>query len=218
MKKGFSMVELAIVLVIIGIIMGMALKGRSVLEAAKIRNEARKLERFELAIAVAVQKLGPKGTVGELETYTAGDNFLSEDIFISENLLNAADYETYTMPYSGNNPQMRKRIYNSRLSREETVANLIIDNADGRQDPGATLVFSAAPYLVCQFEILLDDRDKLTGQGVINRLDFVGTDGVAYGFDDLSNEPGATLDYICLRRWSHNYADGNFGEYFWKLL
>jgi prepilin-type N-terminal cleavage/methylation domain-containing protein len=216
MKKGFSMVELAIVLVVIGIIMGMALKGRSVLEAAKIRNEARKLERFELAVAVAVQKLGPKGTVGELETYTAGDNFLSEDIFISENLLTAADYETYTMPASGANPLMRKRIYNSRLSRDD---NASVSNFNIKQDPGATLVFSAAPYLVCQLELLLDDRDKLTGQGVINELIFTGTDGVAYTFADLSNEPGATLDYICLRKWSHNYASGNnYGEYFWKLL
>jgi hypothetical protein len=79
-------------------------------------------------------------------------------------------------------------------------------------------VFTAAPYLVCQLETLLDDRDKLTGQGVINDLKFTGTDGVAYTFEDLSNAPGATLDYICLRRWSHTYAAGNNGVYFWKLL
>jgi prepilin-type N-terminal cleavage/methylation domain-containing protein len=50
-KKGFTFVELAIVLVIIGIIMGMALKGRSLIEGAKIRSEVRKLDRIQAAMA-----------------------------------------------------------------------------------------------------------------------------------------------------------------------
>jgi prepilin-type N-terminal cleavage/methylation domain-containing protein len=216
MKKGFSMVELAIVLVVIGIIMGMALKGGQIVEAAKIRREARKLERFEIAVAVAVQKLGPKGTVGELEIYGNNVNYLSEDYFKNNNLLTVDDYETYTTPQSSD-PQGRKRIYNSRLSNSGGVGN--IDAADGRGDPGATLVLRGSPFLICQLESMLDDLDKVTGQGAINVLTFTGTDGNAYGYAQLSNADDAALNYYCILKWSHGYniAD-NYGEYFWRLL
>jgi prepilin-type N-terminal cleavage/methylation domain-containing protein len=212
MKKGFSMVELAIVLVVIGIIMGMALKGGEIVESAKVRREARKLERFEIAVAVAVQRLGPKGTVGELETVPSF-TYLSEDIFIDNGLLAANDYQTYTTP-QGTTPQEKKRIYNSRLSNEGAVT---ADTDPG--DPGATLVFDAAPFLVCQLESILDDRDKVTGQGAINMLKFTGTDGAGYEWVDLSNVTGAKLDYYCLLKWSRSYIrNDNYGEYFWRLL
>jgi prepilin-type N-terminal cleavage/methylation domain-containing protein len=211
MKKGFSLVELAIVLVVIGIIMGMALKGGAIVEAAKVRREARKLERFEIAVAVAVQRLGPQGTVGDLKT-DGMHKYLSEDIFIDNDLLTPEDYETYTHPQS-NDPDDRKRIYNSRLTNNEDT----VDDFDIRGDPGATLVFEAAPFLVCQLESILDDRDKVTGQGSINRLQFVGTDGISYGRDDLSNDLDS-LNYSCILRWSHTYGGGNYGEYFWRLL
>jgi prepilin-type N-terminal cleavage/methylation domain-containing protein len=50
-KKGFTFVELALVLVIIGIIMAMALKGRSLIESAKTRAEVRKIERIQSIVA-----------------------------------------------------------------------------------------------------------------------------------------------------------------------
>jgi prepilin-type N-terminal cleavage/methylation domain-containing protein len=211
MKKGFSMVELAIVLVVIGIIMGMALKGGEIVEAAKVRREARKLERFEIAVAVAVQRLGPKGTVGELDTYNNAVNYLSEDIFIDNGLLATNDYETYTTPQS-NSPEERKRIFNSRLPSGDNFTNFAT-----RGDPGATLVFEASPFLVCQLESMLDDRDRNTGQGAINLLTFTGTDGIAYSLNSLDNPN--VLDYYCVRRWSRGYDSGNnYGEYFWRLL
>ncbi|MDR2400284.1 MAG: type II secretion system GspH family protein [Deferribacteraceae bacterium] len=213
MRKGFSMVELAIVLVVIGIIMGMALKGGEIIESARIRKEARKLERFEIAVAVAVQKLGPKGTVGQLETYDNTSNYLSEDFFQDNGLLVAADYETYTMPLS-TGPEQRKRIYNSRLDNNGGVTDFTV-----RGDPGATLVFSSAPFLICQLENILDDRDKVTGQGAINFLNFTDIDGQAYELADLENTTTAKLNYFCTQRWTHTYIAGtSWGEYFWRLL
>jgi prepilin-type N-terminal cleavage/methylation domain-containing protein len=61
-KKGFTFVELAIVLVIIGIIMGMALKGRSLIEGAKTRSEVRKLEKIQAAVSGWYSNTGTAAT------------------------------------------------------------------------------------------------------------------------------------------------------------
>jgi prepilin-type N-terminal cleavage/methylation domain-containing protein len=48
--KGFTFVELAIVLVIIGIIMGLAVKGRTLIRGAKLRAEIRKIDKLQTAL------------------------------------------------------------------------------------------------------------------------------------------------------------------------
>jgi hypothetical protein len=148
--------------------------------------------------------------VGELETYNGAVNYLSEDIFISNGLLITGDYETYTTPQS-HTPEERKRVFNSRLP------NTGAWDPNNLGDPGATLVFSASPFLVCQLESMLDDRDKVTGQGAINALEITSTGG-SYGYADLE-DTGTKLDYNCILRWSHVYdKSNNYGEYFWRLL
>jgi prepilin-type N-terminal cleavage/methylation domain-containing protein len=69
-RKGFTFVELAIVLVIIGIIMGMALKGRSLIEGAKTRSEIRKIERIQAALSTWVANAGANSTPREFEKLT----------------------------------------------------------------------------------------------------------------------------------------------------
>ncbi len=51
MKKGFTLVELAIVLVIIGLLVGGVLQGQELIKQAQIRQEIRKLNDFKLALA-----------------------------------------------------------------------------------------------------------------------------------------------------------------------
>jgi prepilin-type N-terminal cleavage/methylation domain-containing protein len=55
MKKalGFTLVEISVVLVVIGIIMGMAVKGRDLVETARLRKEIRKLDKFAAVAAVS---------------------------------------------------------------------------------------------------------------------------------------------------------------------
>jgi prepilin-type N-terminal cleavage/methylation domain-containing protein len=55
MKKvlGFTLVEISVVLVVIGIIMGMAVKGRDLVETSRLRKEIRKLDKFAAAAAVS---------------------------------------------------------------------------------------------------------------------------------------------------------------------
>ncbi|MDR2400069.1 MAG: prepilin-type N-terminal cleavage/methylation domain-containing protein [Deferribacteraceae bacterium] len=51
LKKGFTIVELAIVLIIIGIIIGMAIKGGALLQTAKMRAEFRKIDKIRVALS-----------------------------------------------------------------------------------------------------------------------------------------------------------------------
>jgi prepilin-type N-terminal cleavage/methylation domain-containing protein len=52
MKKAFTIVELAIVLVVIGIILGMAVKGKALVDAARMKAEVAKINKFEAAVAI----------------------------------------------------------------------------------------------------------------------------------------------------------------------
>ena len=54
MKKGFTIVELAIVLVVIGIILAMAIKGKSLVDAARFRAEINKLRKLEAAMHIYI--------------------------------------------------------------------------------------------------------------------------------------------------------------------
>jgi prepilin-type N-terminal cleavage/methylation domain-containing protein len=63
MKKalGFTLVEISVVLVVIGIIMGMAVKGRDLVETSRLRKEIRKLDKFASVAAVvySVERILP---------------------------------------------------------------------------------------------------------------------------------------------------------------
>jgi type II secretory pathway pseudopilin PulG len=50
LTKGLTFVELTIVLVVIGIVMGLALRGRSMIESANVRKELNKIRALELVI------------------------------------------------------------------------------------------------------------------------------------------------------------------------
>jgi prepilin-type N-terminal cleavage/methylation domain-containing protein len=51
MKKGFTLVELSIVLVIIGLLIGGILVGQSLISAAKIRGQITQIQQFDIAVS-----------------------------------------------------------------------------------------------------------------------------------------------------------------------
>ncbi|GEM_PF-6037621 len=57
-RKGFTMIELAIVLVIIGLIMGAVLKGRSLIDNAKIKNLVSQVKKFEILQLTFLDRYG----------------------------------------------------------------------------------------------------------------------------------------------------------------
>lgn len=57
-QLGFTLVELAIVLVVIGLIMGMAFKGRDLIDSAKVRNAQAQYNKIAAAFNVYQEKYG----------------------------------------------------------------------------------------------------------------------------------------------------------------
>ncbi len=58
MKKGFTLVELSIVLIIIGLILGMVLKGRQLIESAKVQNLLGQYYKIHAAVNIFYTRYG----------------------------------------------------------------------------------------------------------------------------------------------------------------
>ena len=57
-RHGFTLIELSLVVVIIGLIVGGVLVGRDLINAAAIRSQISQLEGFDMAVSVFKQKYG----------------------------------------------------------------------------------------------------------------------------------------------------------------
>ncbi len=86
MKKGFTLIELAIALVVIGLILAMAMKGRAILDSAEIRSDMNKLNKVSAAVASYYSKYNRLPGVSDNTTAS-----LLEDL-TSEGLVSDADF------------------------------------------------------------------------------------------------------------------------------
>lgn len=57
-NQGFSLIETAIALSIIGLLMGFSLKGRELIESAKIKSVITQIENYKIAVQVFFEKYG----------------------------------------------------------------------------------------------------------------------------------------------------------------
>ncbi|MDR2105225.1 MAG: type II secretion system GspH family protein [Deferribacteraceae bacterium] len=89
-RKGFTFVELAIVLVIMGIIMGLAVKGRNLIRGAKLRGEIRKIDKLQTALMAYINLY--KGELPEYDNESLSAPYsIDYNIFLEQDLIKMSD-------------------------------------------------------------------------------------------------------------------------------
>ncbi|MDR2104833.1 MAG: type II secretion system GspH family protein [Deferribacteraceae bacterium] len=88
-RRGFTLVELAIVLVIIGIIMGLALKGSSLIRGAKLRSEIRKIDKLQTALMAYINLY--KGELPEYSDNSSAPFSIDYRLFLEQDLIKMND-------------------------------------------------------------------------------------------------------------------------------
>jgi prepilin-type N-terminal cleavage/methylation domain-containing protein len=163
LKKGFTIVELAIVLIIIGIIIGMAVKGGALLQTAKMRAEFRKVDKIRTA----------------LSTWRANNPIgISKYPLLNPGVPNSPELDMYhlvTLTYL-TEQEINNPFKQWELIRGGLPASGITDIADGEFGKSFILrLQGSSPQYACNFEVLLDDRTFDTGStriaGVTATLD-----------------------------------------------
>jgi prepilin-type N-terminal cleavage/methylation domain-containing protein len=147
-RKGFTFVELAIVLVIIGIIMGMLIKGRSLVEVARLKSEVRKIERIQTGVAGWFSK-----TSGGIEAMDAFPLINDGDpTKLNYRALTDISEADITHPYG------QWELYRGKLVGDNTSATIT--------EAGINVILhtdNITPRFACNIEFMIDDRQFKKG-------------------------------------------------------
>jgi prepilin-type N-terminal cleavage/methylation domain-containing protein len=161
-KKGFTFVELAIVLVIIGIIMGMALKGRSLIEGAKTRSEIRKLEKIQAAVAGWYSNTGSASTPADFQRLS-GTTPPSCDAASGGTAAPSAAYSQGRCLDVKVLKELRSNDVTTPFGDNWTMIGGSWDNATILQGDRFILITAASPRFACNVESIMDDKYFLFG-------------------------------------------------------
>jgi prepilin-type N-terminal cleavage/methylation domain-containing protein len=188
MRKGFTVVELAIVLVIIGIILAMSVKGRSLVETAKYKAEINKIRKLEAATHIwlamhpdsfnLMQNAGQWGQVNMQDFYDRG--------IITEGELKSMAVESISGPNRGSHHGengywriIRCQHYGEGLATYASMrdnprfsgisfigGNFCAQITIGIESPVNRATFwwvNMPPRLQCMTELIMDDQSKTSG-------------------------------------------------------
>ncbi|MDR2400230.1 MAG: type II secretion system GspH family protein [Deferribacteraceae bacterium] len=179
-KKGFTLVELAIVLVIIGLITGMAVKGRSLAAAAEMREEVNKMRKYEHAFATHFAKSGSfvPATYDDSNQDLWSDNV--SEIFLEKGYLVSKDL---VMKYSTRNPPKTYFIAELQDNTSNPGMGYHLDREAEESEITnfGVLLDKSLDYFICSIEIMGDDRDITTGLG---RVAYRGLGSALVNFTD----------------------------------
>ncbi len=90
-NKGFSLIEISIVLSIVGILMGFTMKGRELMETAKIKSVISQIENYRSSIQIFIDKYS--GMPGDIPD--ANSAFGGEDGHMSGKIDSIADVKRF---------------------------------------------------------------------------------------------------------------------------
>jgi prepilin-type N-terminal cleavage/methylation domain-containing protein len=182
LKKGFTIVELAIVLIIIGIIIGMAVKGGALLQTAKMRAEFRKVDKIRTALSTW-RANNPTG-ISKYPVITGAElniEYLVELGYLTEQEIS--------------NPFKKWELIRGGLPAIGGGNDNISDANFGKSF--ILRLQGSSPQYACNFEVLLDDRTFNTGS---TRIDNIA----------VTNDPDNNSIWYECSNWPTAVSPGSF--------
>jgi prepilin-type N-terminal cleavage/methylation domain-containing protein len=203
-KKAFTLAELSIVLVVLGIIMAMTLKGFGVLDAARLRNELGKINKFQTAYSLYFERMG-RILPGDNATEPEIDGKLDHTPLYEFGLLE--DDAEHNRDFTANlDPNVENNIFLSLCEREPNGDNISLKNVAydvaGKADGVCLVFYHYYPNFICGAETSYDDMKVFDGSGA-----YWG-DAVATMQTEEDNWTDARGKYNCSRatKGSINFA------------
>jgi hypothetical protein len=145
-------------MVVIGLIIGMALKGKSLLESATIRNEVNKLSLMQSAVATLLTTSSRDGSLNELPKKDNGSyDYIENSFLINKGLLSAKD-----VSYNGQAHEIRFCRY---PNTTDSQGFYIDDTAKSDNMLCAITADTWAYKFHCVAEVIFDDQKVRTGKG-----------------------------------------------------
>ena len=174
--NGFTLVELAIVLVVIGLILGMVFKGRDLIDGAKVKNASAQVTKVQAAINTYFERYntvvgdgcGTFVTTGNVCTGGTTNGMLNANaeagsainLLINSGMLQQADLRS---PW-GNNWFITTTAANAAQRRDANVAYVMVGN---NQTPAPLAALPGAGNVdirhVCALDRAIDDGNPTTG-------------------------------------------------------
>ncbi len=170
MRKGFTLIELAIALMVIGLILAMAMKGRAIVDAANIKADMNKMNKMTSAIMTYVSiynrlpgtvPLRGGGTVGTSQAFyidMIDELFLDRPDFLAQ----SESGETYFKVVSC---QVRASGGYDISTTLKTYGNLCMILSTQHPAHGNTATIKASNKFACYMEELLDNKNLTSGAG-----------------------------------------------------
>ena len=162
LRKGFTIVELTIVLVVIGIILAMAVQGAGLVRSAKMRNEMAKLNKFEAAVMTGYSKTGylPEDMV-TVDIFKA----INPAYYIDQGLLTKEDFiiKMSEADYGNINEWHLVRCTSKYDNTNQSYYFAHDVNGAGVCAIGNSPSTSLEVPFICSIEVMKDDEDLTTG-------------------------------------------------------
>jgi type II secretory pathway pseudopilin PulG len=197
-RFAFSLVELTVVLLIVGLILGIALKGQTLIDSARLRSEVRKIEKLQSTLANYVNrqnKLPPvvAGTISYDLDALINDGYIPKnDTLVGIKATGAGDDYTWKYLACLNTKEGVNDDYSWGLptlpAQNLLLANICIATANK-----AVTFLEMDGLLNCTIEVTIDDKNYFGGNG---RLKAGKTPPAGLDFNKCDNVSGVSVEYL----------------------
>ncbi|MEA1988797.1 MAG: prepilin-type N-terminal cleavage/methylation domain-containing protein [Pseudomonadota bacterium] len=154
-QKGFTLVEIAIVLVIIGLLLGGVLKGQELIQNSKVKSVTQDFENISAAYYAYRDRTGeyPGDTPANFFSDLRGEGFITGDATAGaagpDHALDGVFTYVYSADGTGTTTGSQKEICASNIEAEiaENIDNKVDDGVQGTGDYQGTAAYTAATFV-----------------------------------------------------------------------